>query len=147
LATNIKALQFCKSGESTVVSEWDIESETQSSYMKNYSILLDYYRTGKGEPLNVVRTIRPFIEGLLRMHFPGHFQPHEWLGDFICKIKSSQDTDGLAHAKADIAEIEAINEYSKKYHHEQTNPADSDPIIEEELYGFVKRTLKLVGGC
>jgi len=53
----------------------------------------------------------------------------------------------LAHAQTDLAEIEAINEYSKKYHHEQNSNADFEPLSEDELLGFVKRTLRLVGGC
>jgi hypothetical protein len=57
--------------------------------------------------------------GMLRSHFPGHFKPEEWLGDFIIRIRNASDSDGLFHAKADLPEIEAINEYSKKYHHDQ----------------------------
>jgi hypothetical protein len=96
--------------------------------------------------LDVARSIRPFIEGMLRAHFPGHFQSYEWLGDFIDKIRNASDTDGLSHAKADLAEVEAINDYSKRYHHEHNQNADSEPLSEDELHGYVKRTLRLVGG-
>jgi len=115
--------------------------------LKTIPTLLDFYREQKGTPLNVVRSIRPFIEGMLRAHFPGHFQSTEWLGDFIIKIRNAVNTDGLSHAQADLAEIEMINEYSKKYHHGQNPNADSEPLSEDELHGFVKRTLRLVGGC
>ncbi|MFH0876721.1 MAG: AAA family ATPase [Candidatus Omnitrophota bacterium] len=142
----IKCLQMCRTGDNTVIGEWDIEAETQSTYLKNYAALLDFYRERKGTPLDVARAIRPFIEGMLRVHFPGHFQPNEWLGDFICKIQNARDTDGLSHAKADLAEIESINYYSKKYHHDQNPNADSETISEDELHGFVKRTLRLVAG-
>lgn len=144
---DVKAIQMCRTGDNTVICEWDIESETQSNYLKNYSMLLDFYRDRKGNPLNVVRSIRPFIEGLLRIHFPGHFLTNEWLGDFINKIRSAANTDGLSHAQADLDEIVAINDFSKKYHHEQNDNADSEPISDEELHGYVKRTLRLVGGC
>ncbi|WP_292594996.1 AAA family ATPase [Mesotoga sp. UBA5847] len=144
---DIKTLQMCRTGDNTIISEWDIETETKSTYMKNYSMLLDFYRERKGVLLDVARSIRPFIEGMLRAHFPGHFQQNEWLGDFIVKIRNASNTDGLYHAQADLSEIEAINDYSKKYHHDQNPSADSEYLSEEELYGFVKRTLKLVGGC
>jgi hypothetical protein len=114
--------------------------------LKNYSALLDFYRENKGTPVDVVRSIRPFIEGMLRARFPGHFQPNEWLGDFIDKIRNASNTDGLSHAKADLSEIEAINDYSKKYHHDHNPSADSEFLSENELHGYVKRTLKLVGG-
>jgi wobble nucleotide-excising tRNase len=143
---DIKVLQMCRTGDNTIIGEWDIEAETQSTYMKNYSTLLDFYRERNGAYLDVARSIRPFIEGMLRVHFPGRFQPNDWLGDFIAKIRNAGDTDGLSHAKADLPEIEATNEYSKKYHHDQNPNADSEPLSEDELYGFVKRTLRLVGG-
>jgi hypothetical protein len=134
-------------GKNTVIGEWDIEAETQSTYLKNYAALLDFYRDRKGTTLDVARSIRPFIEGMLRTHFPGHFQPKEWLGDFIAKIRAASNMDGLSHAKDDLVELEAINGYSQKYHHDQNPNADSEPLSEEELHGYVKRTLRLVGGC
>lgn len=145
-ATDIKCLQMCRSCDNTIIGEWDIETETQSTYMKNYSVLLNFYRNRNGTPLAVARSIRPFIEGLYRVRFPGHFQPHEWLGDFIGKIRMANEDDGLFHAKADLPEIEGINDYSKKYHHDQNPNADSETISDDELHGFVKRTLRLVGG-
>jgi len=142
---DIKVLQMCRTGANTVIGECDIEAETQSTYLKNYSTLLYFYRERKGVPLDVARAIRPFIEGMLCSHFPGHFQQqNEWLGDFIGKIRNATNADGLCHAQADLAEIEAINDYSKQYHHSN---ADSEPLSEDELHGFVKRTLRLVGGC
>lgn len=145
--SDIKTLQMCRTGDNTIIGEWDIKIETQTTYMKDYFTLLNYYRERKGVPLDVARSIRPFIEGMLRTHFPGHFQPNEWLGDFIVKIRNASNTDGLSHAQADLTEIEAINEYSKKYHHGQNPNADSEFLSEDELHGYVKRTLKLVGDC
>ncbi len=144
---DIKVLQILRAGDNTVIAEWDIEAETQSTYLKNYSTLLDFYRERRGNLLDVARSIRPFLEGLLRVHFPGHFQQDEWLGEFIGKIRNCGETDGLAHAKADLSELEAINEYSKKYHHDQNPNADSEPLPEDELHGYVKRTLRLVRGA
>lgn len=145
--SEIKLLQLLQTGDNITIGEWDIEAETQSTYMKDYSALLDFYRERKGTPLEVARSIRPFIEGLLRAHFPGHFQPSEWLGDFIVKIRNAGVTDGLQHAQADLPEIEAINDYSKKYHHEQNSNAAPEPLSPDELHGFVRRTLRFVGGC
>jgi wobble nucleotide-excising tRNase len=145
-STNVKTLQMSKAGNTTVIGEWDVEAETQSSYMKDFSALLAFYRERKGEPRTVARAIRPFLEGWLRSHFPGQFQQNEWLGDFISKIQAADSTSGLRHAKADVGELEAINSYSKKYHHQQNTNADSETVNTDELHGYVKRTLQLVGG-
>lgn len=140
---DIKVLQLSRIGNSTTIGEWDIEAETQSTYLKNYSALLNFYRERTGTPLGVAKAIRPFLEGMLRARFPGRFQTNEWLGDFIDKIRNAGNADGLQLAQVDLPEIESINDYSRKYHHEH---ADSEPISSDELHGFVKRTLRLVGG-
>lgn len=145
-ANNVKTLQMSRAGDGTVIGEWDVEVETQGSYVKDYSTLLKFYREREGDPRAVARTIRPFLEGMLRAHFPGHFQANEWLGDMIRKIRNADDTSGLQHAKADLGELEAINDYSKKYHHQQNANADTEPINDDELHGYVRRTLRLVGG-
>ncbi len=144
--TTVKTLQMSKAADTTVIGEWDIEVEAQSSYMKDFSTLLRFYRERKGDPRSVARTIRPFLEGMLRIHFPGHFLQNEWLGDFIGKIREADTTSGLQHAKADLGELDDINNYSKRYHHQQNTNADSEPIDVDELHGYVKRTLRLVGG-
>lgn len=145
--TNVKTLQMAKKSNTTVICEWDIEEEVQSTYIKDFSTLLNYYRERKGELRMVARTIRPFLEGMLRNHFPGHFLEDQWLGDFIRKIREAGSDSGLQHAKGDLRELTSINNYSKKFHHDQNLNADLEPINENELHGFVKRTLKLVGGC
>ena len=143
---DIKALQLCRVGENTMIGEWDIEAELLSTYLLDHSRLLGFYRDRTGDPIEVARSIRPFIEGLLRAHFPGRFDPNEWFGDFISKIRAADAADGLIHAQADLPELEAINEYSKKYHHDQNRNADSERVSPDELHGFVKRTLRLAGG-
>ena len=143
---DVKALQMSRAGNTTVLGEWDVEAETQSTYMKDHSALLAFYRDRTGDRRFVARAIRPFLEGLLRVRFPGHFQSNEWLGEFVGKIRDAEPTSGLQHAKQDLNELEAINAYSQKYHHQQNANADSEPINDDELHGYVKRTLRLVGG-
>lgn len=143
---NTKTLRMSKAGNATVIGEWDIEAEVLSSYEKDYRTLHAFYVEGTGDPRAIARAIRPFLECLLRTRFPGHFQPNEWLGDFLAKIRAADETSGLHLAKADLPEMEAINDYSNKYHHQQNPNADTEPISEDELHAYVKRTLRLVGG-
>lgn len=137
----IKTLQLAHVGGSTMLNEWDIVAETQSIYHKNFGALLSFYRDRTGVPLDVVRAIRPFLEEWLQLRFPGHFQRNEWLGDYINRIRNADIRSGLQQAQADLTEFEAINDYSKKYHH-----SDSENLSDDELHGFVKRALRLVGG-
>jgi hypothetical protein len=72
------------------------------------------------------------------------FLDNEWLGDMIKRIRDSAGAHPMYPA---LGELESINDYSKKYHH-QTNPgkADNEPINDGELQGYAKRTLAIVGG-
>jgi wobble nucleotide-excising tRNase len=94
--------------------------------------------------VDIVRKIRPVLEGYLRYRFPHQFPDNEWLGDMIKRIR---DSTGQHPMSAALAELESINDYSKKYHHD-TNPgkADSEQINDGELQAYAKRTLKIVGG-
>lgn len=90
-SSTVKVLQCCRSGKTTMMGECDLEVETQSAYVKNFSTLLDFYSNRVGDPLSVVQSIRPFLEGMLRRHFPGHFLSG-WLGTFIEEIRDSGPT-------------------------------------------------------
>lgn len=136
-----KELQIVKTAIGSVIAEWSAKEATQTDFEKNHSILLKYYREYSGDMLSVARAIRPFLEALCRIHFIGHFDAQNMLGEIIQKIRDSQDDSGLSHAKSDLIELSAINDYSQKYHH------PSPPAIDSgELHGFVKRTLAFVGG-
>lgn len=140
-----KTLQLTPHKNSTSLCNWDIEVETQSSYIKHFDTLLKYSRSYEGEPRNVVISIRPFLEGLFRVRFPGYFQEGEWLGNFIEKVRQASDDCGLYEIKEYLEEIENINDYSKKYHHDQNPNYHIETISEDELKGFVRRTLRFVG--
>lgn len=141
-SVQLKELQVLKTGQGSVISEWNATEATKGAYLKNHSILLHFYRDRTGDLQLVAQAIRPFLEELYRAHFPGHFASNEWLGDFIGRVRDAQDDNGLAHVKPDLSNLETINEYSKKFHHGNAPDIDAD-----ELHGFVGRTLSLAGGC
>ena len=74
------------------------------------------------------------------------FGAKEWLGDFIAKVRSAPIDSFLSPPQALLEDLEDINDYSKKYHHETNPSADSEPINDGELRSFVRRTLEVVGG-
>lgn len=141
VSLQIKELQILKTGQGSVISEWNADEATKGAYLKSYSILLHFHRERLGDLQQVAQAIRPFLEEFYRTHFPGDFPTNEWLGDFIGKVRDAGDDNGLAHVKADLDKLEAINQYSKKFHHSNMPDIDND-----ELHGFVVNTLSLVGG-
>jgi wobble nucleotide-excising tRNase len=146
-SANLKTLQFCRIGkEDTTITPWDILDATRGNYFQAHGVLTAFANDGAGAPRAVAQTVRPVLEGYFRFKFPGEFGDTEWLGDFIQKIRDAAPGSPLEPPKKVLEELEDINDYSKKYHH-NTNPnADTEPITDGELLGFVKRTLELVGG-
>ena len=128
----------------TTIEEWDVEKETQDGYFKEHAALNSYLLNGAKDLIDIVRKIRPVLEGYLRYRFPNKFPPNQWLGDMIKYVRDEGPSHPMHVA---LEELEGINDYSKKYHHD-TNPgkADSEPIDDGELTTFVQRTLTIVGG-
>jgi wobble nucleotide-excising tRNase len=144
----VKTLQCARAGDNTLINEWDIRLETLTPYMNDLRQLREFQETGKGDRRGVVRCIRPVLEGNVRLRFHMELADNEWLGTLITKIRAAAPGDALAGAQPALPELEDINDYCKKYHHQQ-NPlgvagADAEPIDEGELGAFVKRTLAFV---
>jgi wobble nucleotide-excising tRNase len=145
---HVKTLQIARKGQDSIVEEWDIEKATRDSYLQDYFALDDYVATGASSDLrSTARRIRPLLEGNLRLRFPKSFCRNEWLGEFIKKIRDCGPSDDLDALKPRLSELEDINNYSKKYHHEQ-NPTgcDTEPLIDAALLAYAKRALKFVSG-
>ena len=91
----------------------------------------------------VIRCIRPTIEGLFRIKYFNYITDNQWLGDFIKLIKDADSSSALYKLKDYIEEIEEINDYSKIFHHSNPNYIEVG-ISTVELRNYVRRTLKLL---
>lgn len=142
-----KTLRLGRASNDITIEECNIDYEIASQYRKDYSKLKSFAdEPHDNDLLNIARAIRPFLESYYRTRFPGHFSETQWLGDFIKSVRESAEEEGLSAIKADLQELEDINAFSSRYHHE-TNPgrADNEPISGDELLSFVQRTLHFVG--
>ena len=145
-SVNTKTLQLARLGQQTTITEWDIQEATKANYVQMHGVLAAYRDEGTGDRRHVAQTIRPLLENYLRMKLPREFGDNEWLGNFISKIRDSDDSSPLNAAKSILEEVEDINDYSKKYHHNTNSAADTEPIDDGELESYAKRTLEVVGG-
>ena len=144
---NTKNLKIIKTPSTSSIIEHDIENETLSGVFKDISVLKNYIDNGVSSELEkreVIRCIRPIIEGIIRIKFFTEILPSEWLGDVIRKTRSSPNGDPLSRLKPILDDLIEINDYSKSFHHsDPTNPW-GDIINDEELRLYVSRTLKLI---
>lgn len=128
-----------------MIREWDIQAETRPPYFDDQAKLRGFVENGRGERRDVVRALRPVLEGNMRLRAYPDFKESEWLGEFIKNVRAAAPGAALAAFKEVLLDIEDINDFSKKYHH-QDNPigADSEPLDDGELLTYVRRTLAFV---
>ena len=140
-----KTLQLSRIGrKNTAIEEWDVVKETKEGYFQDHAALIAYLQEGGKNLRDIARKIRPLLECYLRYRFPGQFTDKEWLGDMIGNIQNK----GKDHQLHDLLEeLNAINDFSKKYHHDTNQAkADTEHIDDDELQTYIRRTLEIVGG-
>jgi wobble nucleotide-excising tRNase len=143
----VRTLQLMRLGErNSTIGDCEIDDLVQDDYFENYNILHKYLHYNDGIPRLVVRSIRPLLEGYLRMKLPKEFKPKEWLGDMIGKIRNAPTGSQLGVAKEILDDLDAINDFSKRYHHDEGAEVEGEPIDDGELQTFISRTFEVVGG-
>lgn len=141
-----QSLKIINTGDTSRIVEHDILHETMTGIFKDLTILYNYIERGANSDFGkreVIRCIRPTIEGLFRIKFFKNISSNEWLGDVIKKIRESTIEDNFYHLKPILDELIDINDYSKSYHHSNPNYLEM-PINDEELRNYTQRTLDLL---
>ena len=119
-----RTLKIARTGHSSTISEWDIIAATRPEYFRNFYQLLGFLERGHdGDLTEIARCIRVYLEGNLRLRFPNHFSEDTWLGGFVDKVRSADDGDDLAILKPQLEELSDVNDFSKRFHHDQTPSA------------------------
>jgi hypothetical protein len=95
---------------------------------------------------DVARAIRPVLEGHLRQAVPDGFHGMNMLGDMVAAIRGSAPGDPINRFAAVVDELDLINRYARVFHHPPGVQTPMPHIDGEELKGFTRRTLRVVGG-
>lgn len=139
-----KCLEMARVGQrDTTICPWDIEEATQAAYKADIKALREYHLTATGNPRDVVQKIRPVLEHHCRYVGGGSIPDTDTLGVIIGKVRDA----GPSHRLSSVLDrLDALNEYTRRYHHGENTNAATEPIDETELHGFVKKTLEITGG-
>ena len=135
-----QVLKIVKTKESSQIIPFDIERATLTGIFKDVMVLKEFADKGdlsNHKPRDVVRCIRPVLEGFIRLKYYLHIEEGEWLGDFIKKIRDSKEGDAFYPQQKNFVDIEDLNDYSKTYHHANPNYLE-EPVVSSELQGYCK---------
>lgn len=141
-----QVLKIVKTKDSSQIIPFDIERATLTGIFKDIMVLKEFADKGElsnHKPRDVVRCIRPVLEGFIRLKYYLHIEEGEWLGDFIKKIKDSKEGDAFYQQQKNLVDIEDLNDYSKTYHHANPNCLE-EPIVSSELQGYCKLLFKVI---
>lgn len=141
-----QVLKIVKTKDSSQIIPFDIERATLTGIFKDIMVLKEFADKGElsnHKPRDVVRCIRPVLEGFIRLKYYLHIDEGEWLGDFIKKIKDSKEGDAFYQQQKNLVDIEDLNDYSKTYHHANPNCLE-EPIVSSELQGYCKLLFKVI---
>lgn len=123
-------------------SELSLDRATQGRTATDIDDLQTYVTNGSGALIDVVRKMRVVLETYCRTTYPSSFQPNEWLGEMVGKIRVGGDSHPAA---ALYSELDQINDYTSQYHHgEDMEDVTPDQIDPNELTGYARRTLRIV---
>lgn len=142
-STNLKIVWL---NGSSVFVHHNIKLETMTGISKDMYTLQNYVQNGAitdFEKREVIRCIRPVVEGIFRLKYFNIFTDKEWLGDFLNHVRNCEKHSPLFRINEFYDELSDINDYCKQYHH--SNPKYmEEPIFDEELKQFAQRTLNVI---
>lgn len=130
-------------------SSWrpaSLDELCETDHMKMHRQVAEYLSSGRHEPVQIAKQLRPLLEGYLHRRFPQDIREGLFLGEAITKIRSSSAPSPLQFAVSVVDEIEKINTYVGTFHHD-TNPGYvAAAISHKELRDFASRTMDVVHG-
>ena len=142
---NCRPLEIAQHGDESTIRTWDVNQDAITEHDRRHSLLNDYILSQSSAKMEVARSIRPHLEGFLRVACPGNFRPETLLGPFIGDCRNKLGCPNEVLDSDTLRELHEIVEYGNRFQHD-TNPAwQAVEINATELLGFVKRTLSFVG--
>lgn len=130
------------------ITPWDMDVTLARGYDQDIATLAAFHHGEARDLRSVLRCIRPVLEGDIRRGHPAEFPEscREWLGDMLSRIRDAAADDPIADLKPHYDNLASLNDYTKRYHHDDNAAkADAGPIQEIELQGFVESTLEFIG--
>jgi len=134
-------------GNTSCIVEYDINTESLSSILKDSLRIKDYLANGcitDQDRRSIARCLRPALESYFHLKFFDLVAQNNWLGNFIDMVRNANNTDSYYRLKVNLPDLTDINDYSKKYHHRFNANNETEPVNDAELRNYCQRTLSLI---
>lgn len=142
------SLELISGSDSTRFMPRSHQEQMRTGYFKDLDTIDRFLKCGatnESERREVIRCLRPLLEGFVRFKYYDLLGPTQWLGNFIDMIRAAEPAHVLLRLKNSptFDDLCLVNDYSKEYHH--ANPAEQRiDINDEELRFMSQKTLALL---
>ena len=143
---DILSLKISRNNSSCCFYLQNTKKEMLTGFLKDITTIDDFISNPQDDQLilrDVVRCLRPAIEGIIRIKYKNVLSEKEWLGDFIQKIRNADEKEPLYRLQQVLEDLEDINEYSKSYHHSNPNYIENE-LSEKELTYYCKKARYII---
>lgn len=139
--------QIRRKGDYSIFDSCDIHSICESEYYKHYVTLTRYLEEGTTDDIKeVIKSIRPYVEAILRYKFPLELEKAKNLGDMIRRIRESEPGSPLSRVKSLLAKLEDINDFASPFMHSPELNASLRVPTDTETRAKVELALKIGWG-
>ena len=129
---SIITLQIRNASNGSRLSFFDIQKEYMDNTRRNLNVLKNFRDSGNAENLiDVVRSIRPALEGVIKIKYFDEIDANIWLGTIIEKITKAKSSNRIYKLKKVKEKLVQLNDYTQDYHHDSGNGQFLNPNIEE----------------
>ncbi len=136
------ALEIVRDSNGSSLCKWNVNDDLITEHDRRDKLLRDYVSGGLQNKREVAQSMRPHLEGFLRVAYPEHFPPGTLLGAFLTKCEQHLSQRDKILENHRVQDLEEIKEYANRFHHDTNHAWESEEINDGELLGFVKRTLR-----
>jgi len=139
-------LKIENNGETSFLAPHDINAEFLTSTQKDIEVIKQFLSSGASSDYDkreVIRCIRPVLEGVFKSKYFDLIPNNIWLGDIIDLLRKSSVDNRLKRLVAIVDDVIELNDYTKNYHHASGN-GKSIPIDNEELKRYVTLLMKTI---
>lgn len=123
-----------------------IDHECESAYYKHYRLLTEFVEgsMNNADLQSIAKAIRPMLEGYLHRRFPCRIKRSWMFGTILSEVGRAESNDPLKYLESLVTELNYINRFAGKFHHDTNAAADTVTVGDEELKTFAERALKVV---
>jgi len=139
-------LKIENNGQTSFLAPHNINADFLTSTQKDIEVIKQFLKSGANSEYDrreVIRCIRPVLEGVFKSKYFDLISNNIWLGDIIDLIRKSTIGTRLHHLVEVVDDVIELNDYTKSYHHASGN-GKSVAIDNEELRRYVNLLMKTI---